>query len=252
MSRRPFIAGNWKMFKSRREARDTAEHLQELLGASLSVDVVICPPFSALSTVEEVIREGEIQLAAQNVHWEQEGAFTGEVSTSMLLDCGCRYVILGHSERRQIFHESDAIIHRKIRKVLSTELNPVLCVGELLEEREAERVDEVILGQLEADLGELTAVEASRIIVAYEPIWAIGTGKTATPEIAQEVHGLIRHWFSKRYSEAVASRIRILYGGSVKPENTRELMAQEDIDGALVGGASLDAQSFATIVKESG
>ncbi len=252
MSRRPLIAGNWKMFKTRREARDTVEQLQELLGPSLSVDVVVCPPFSALSAVEEVIRESEIQLAAQNVHWEEDGAFTGEVSTAMLSDCGCRYVILGHSERRQFFHESDAIIHRKIGKVLTTELTPILCVGESLEEREAERADEVIHGQLEADLGELTAAEASRIIVAYEPIWAIGTRKTATPQMAQEVHGMIRHWLGERYSDQVASGIRILYGGSVKPDNAGKLMAQEDIDGALVGGASLDAHSFATIVKESG
>ena len=239
------------MFKTQGEARDTVQQLQELLPAGLSVDVVICPPFSALSAVDEVIREGEIQMAAQNVHWEKEGAFTGEISTSMLLDCGCRYVVLGHSERRQFFHESDAIIHRKIKNILNTMLNPILCVGELLEEREAERVDEVILGQLEAALGGLTAAEASRIIIAYEPIWAIGTGKTATPEIAQEVHGLIRQWLSERYSKEVARHIRILYGGSVKPGNTRELMAEKDIDGALVGGASLDPQSFATIVKES-
>ncbi|MEE8348482.1 MAG: triose-phosphate isomerase [Acidobacteriota bacterium] len=251
MSRRPLIAGNWKMFKNREEARKTVGQLQDLLAASLAVDVVVCPPFSALSAVEEVIRGGEVQLAAQNVHWEEEGAFTGEVSTSMLLDCGCRYVILGHSERRQLFHESDAIIHRKMKKVLETELTPILCVGESLEEREAQRVGEVIRGQLEADLGALTAPEASRIIVAYEPIWAIGTGKTATPEMAQEVHGLIRQWLSERYSDPVAGGIRILYGGSVKPDNARELLAQEDIDGALVGGASLDAQSFATIVQES-
>ena len=251
MSRRPLIAGNWKMFKTRGEARDTVEQLKQLLGPSLSVDVVVCPPFSALSAVEKVIRESEIQLAAQNVHWDDEGAFTGEVSTAMLSDCGCRYVILGHSERRQFFHESDAIIHRKIGKVLTTELTPILCVGESLEEREAERANGVIHGQLEADLGELTASEASRIIVAYEPIWAIGTGRTATPEIAQNVHGLIRQWLSERYAVQVASRIRILYGGSVKPDNARELMAQEDIDGALVGGASLDPQSFATIIRES-
>ena len=251
MSRRPLIAGNWKMFKTRGEARNTVEQLQELLGAGLAVDVVVCPPFSALSTVAELTRESEIQLAAQNVHWEEEGAFTGEVSISMLSDCGCHYVILGHSERRQFFYESDAIIHRKIRKVLSTELTPILCVGESLEEREAGRVNELILGQLEADLGELTATEASRIIVAYEPIWAIGTGQTATPEMAQEVHGMIRRWFSERYSDEAPSCIRILYGGSVKPDNARELMAQEDIDGALVGGASLDAHSFATIVQES-
>jgi triosephosphate isomerase len=251
MRRRPFLAANWKMFKTRGEARETVEQLSDLLVAGLAVDVVVCPPFSALSTVEEVIRASEIQLAAQNVHWEEEGAFTGEVSVSMLSECGCRYVILGHSERRQFFHESDAIIHRKMKKVLTTELTPILCVGESLEEREARRVDERIVGQLEANLGELTAPEASRIIVAYEPIWAIGTGKTATPEMAQEVHGVIRRWLSERYSAEVANGVRILYGGSVKPENTRELMTQEDIDGALVGGASLDAQSFATIVQES-
>lgn len=239
------------MFKTRAEAQETVRQLLDLLEESSSVDILVCPPFSALSAVDEVIRGSRIGLGAQNVHWEDEGAFTGEVSVAMLEECGCRYVILGHSERRQHFHESDEIIQRKLKKVLTTELTPILCVGESLEEREGERVEAVILGQLKAGLAELTAFQASRIIIAYEPVWAIGTGKTATPEIAEEVHHMIRKWLSDNDSREVADGIRILYGGSVKPENARQLMAQENIDGALVGGASLNAQSFATIIKES-
>lgn len=250
-SHRPLVVGNWKMFKTPEEARETVQQLQEFLKADCAVDVVVCPPFTNLLAVEEVINTDAVQMAAQNVHWEDEGAFTGEVSASMLVSCGCSYVILGHSERRQFFHESDAVINQKLKKVLATKLDPILCVGESLEEREGQQANNVILGQLEAGLGALTATEASRIIVAYEPVWAIGTGKTATPEIAQEVHGFIRQWLRDQYGVEVADGIRILYGGSVKPDNARELMAQKDIDGSLVGGASLDARSFATIARRS-
>ncbi|MFQ5929394.1 MAG: triose-phosphate isomerase [Acidobacteriota bacterium] len=251
MNRKTFIAGNWKMFKTRADAQATVRELVRLVGDGREIDLVVCPPFTALWAVREVVRGTAVQLGAQNVHWEEQGAYTGEVSVSMLLDCGCRYAIVGHSERRQFFHESDEAINLKLEKVLSTELLPILCVGESLEQREADRVQEVVLGQLERALEELTAPQASRVIIAYEPVWAIGTGKTATPELAQEVHCMIRKWLSNHYSEALAAQTRILYGGSVKPENARRLMAQEDIDGALVGGASLDPQSFAKIVKET-
>jgi triosephosphate isomerase (TIM) len=249
MARQVVIAGNWKMFKTRSEAQSMVLELRQLVQGNEEVEVVVCPPFTALPAVSQVLEGTRIRLGGQNVHWEDEGAFTGEVSPGMLVDCGCRYVIIGHSERRQYFHETDELINRKLKKLLGTELIPILCVGEVLEEREAGRVEEVVLGQLEGDLAGLTAESVSRIIIAYEPVWAIGTGKTATPEIAQKVHSMIRRWLAGRYGEELAKGIRILYGGSVKPDNAGELMAQEDIDGALVGGASLAAGSFAKIVQ---
>jgi triosephosphate isomerase (TIM) len=249
MARQYVMAGNWKMFKTRSEAQSMVLELRQLAQGSEEVEVVVCPPFTALPAVSQVLEGTKIRLGAQNVHWEDEGAFTGEISAGMLLDCACKYVIIGHSERRQYFHETDEVINRKLKKVLGTELRPILCVGEMLEEREAGRVEEVVLGQLEGDLAGLTAESVSRIIIAYEPVWAIGTGRTATPEIAQEVHSMIRRWLAGRYGEELAAGIRILYGGSVKPDNTADLMAQADIDGALVGGASLTAGSFAKIVK---
>jgi triosephosphate isomerase (TIM) len=249
MARQYVIAGNWKMFKTRSEAQSMVLELRQMVQGSEEVEVVVCPPFTALPAVSQVLEGASIRLGAQNVHWEEEGAFTGEISPGMLQDCGCSYVIIGHSERRQYFHETDEVINRKLKKVLATPLIPILCVGEMLEEREAGRVEEVVLGQLEGDLAGLTAESVSRIIVAYEPVWAIGTGKTATPQIAQEVHSMIRRWLAGRYGGELAASIRILYGGSVKPDNAGELMGQEDIDGALVGGASLTAGSFARIVK---
>ncbi len=247
--RKPVIAGNWKMYKTRSETQATLRALRGEVDGEQRAEVVVCPPFTSLAAAAEVLAGSTIALGAQNCAWEDEGAFTGEVSPGMLLDCGCRYVILGHSERRQYFAESDEMIARKLAKVLSTPLTPILCVGETLEEREAGRVSEVVLGQLRRDLADLTEERVSRIIVAYEPVWAIGTGRTATPETAEEVHGMIRRWLSQSYSPGLADGLRILYGGSVKPGNIAELMAQPDIDGALVGGASLDAASFARIVK---
>lgn len=249
--RRPLIAGNWKMFKTRAEARHLVRELVHLVGSNPEVEILICPPFTALVTVAEMVRETPIQLGAQNVHWEDEGAFTGEVSAAMLTDCYCRYVIIGHSERRQHFLESDPIINQKLKKVLDSPLTPILCVGESLQERELNRVQEVIFQQLQEGLRGLTREQMSRIILAYEPVWAIGTGKTATPEIAEEVHHMIRGWLEKSHSADVAATVRILYGGSVKPDNIAQLMSQTDIDGALVGGASLDAESFARIVNYS-
>jgi len=250
-SRKPVVAGNWKMFKTRDEAQDTVRELVGLVGNIQTVDTIVCPPFTALSAVEEVLAGSIVELGAQNVHWKDEGPFTGEVSVAMLADGGCRYVIIGHSERRHYFHESDEVIQDKLERVFSSELVPILCIGESLEAREADRVEEVILGQLERALRELTDPQTSRIIIAYEPVWAIGTGRTATPEIAEKVHFLIRNWLSDHCSTGIADQVRILYGGSVSPENASQLMAQENIDGFLVGGASLDAQSFAKIVQQS-
>ena len=249
MSRKPVIAGNWKMYKTQAEVIGTIEDLRALVEGYAEVEVVVCPTFTSLPAAANALRGSSIGLGAQNVHWEEEGAFTGEISTEMLLDVGCQYAIIGHSERRQHFSESDEMISRKLQKLIQTPLTPILCVGETLEEREAERVEEVVLGQLERSLAGLTVESVFRIIIAYEPVWAIGTGRTATPEVAEEVHSMIRGWLSKTYSEDLAGGIRILYGGSVKPGNVAELMAQPDIDGALVGGASLDSQSFSQLVK---
>ncbi len=251
ISRKHVVAGNWKMFKTRDEAQATVRELVGLVGNTRNVDIVVCPPFTALSAVEEILAGSVVQLGAQNVHWQDEGAFTGEVSVSMLADYGCRYVIIGHSERRQYFQESDEVIQGKLERVFTTELVPILCIGESLEAREADRVQEVIPSQLERALRELTDPQASRIIIAYEPVWAIGTGRTATPELAERVHFLIRDWLSDHCSTGVADQVRILYGGSVSPENAGQLIEQENIDGFLVGGASLDSQSFAKIVQQS-
>jgi triosephosphate isomerase len=237
------------MFKTRAEAREMVAELVGSLGGSGQVEVVLCPPFTALPTIAEITRGTRIQLGAQNVHWEDEGAFTGEISVAMLIECGCRYVILGHSERREHFLESDQVVNRKLRKVLNTSLVPILCVGESLKNREADRFQEVIFRQLEQDVSSLTEQQLSRMILAYEPIWAIGTGRTATPQVAAQIHHTIRNWLSDHYSEGLAAQVRILYGGSVKPESIGELMAQQDIDGALVGGASLSAKLFTEIVN---
>ena len=251
ISRKHVVAGNWKMFKTREEAQATVREVVGLVGNIQNVDIVVCPPFTALGAVEEILTGSVVQLGAQNVHWQDEGAFTGEVSVSMLADYGCSHVIIGHSERRHYFQESDEVIQDKLEKVFSTELIPILCIGESLEAREADRVQEVIPSQLERALRELTDPQTSRIIIAYEPVWAIGTGRTATPELAEKVHFLIRSWLSDHSSVGVADQVRILYGGSVTPENAGQLIEQENIDGFLVGGASLDAQSFAKIVQQS-
>lgn len=251
ISRKHVVAGNWKMFKTRDEAQATVREVVGLVGNIQNVDIVVCPPFTALGAVEEILTGSVVQLGAQNVHWQDEGAFTGEVSVSMLADYGCSHVIIGHSERRHYFQESDEVIQDKLEKVFSTELTPILCIGESLEAREADRVQEVIPSQLERALRELTDPQTSRIIIAYEPVWAIGTGRTATPELAEKVHFLIRSWLSDHSSVGVADQVRILYGGSVTPENAGQLIEQENIDGFLVGGASLDAPSFAKIVQQS-
>jgi triosephosphate isomerase (TIM) len=249
MKRQIVIAGNWKMFKTNPEAEAMVKELRTLVDSTAEVEVVVCPPMTALSTVAAALAGSGIAVGAQDVFWEDQGAFTGQVSVPMLESCGARYVIIGHSERRQYFGETDETVNRKLKKVLGSSLVPIVCVGELLSEREANRVEEVVLGQMERGLAGLTGSQISRIIVAYEPVWAIGTGRTATPEIAEQVHSMIRKWLKDKYSAEVAETVRILYGGSVKPDNASELMGQPDLDGALVGGASLDASSFAKIVK---
>jgi triosephosphate isomerase (TIM) len=244
--RRPVIAGNWKMFKTLAQAEALAEDVRN--GATGDVDVVVAPPFTALSTVAGVLKGGSVGLAGQNMHAEAEGAYTGEVSPAMLRDAGCTHVILGHSERRQLFGETDEGVAKKAQAALVHGLVPIVCVGETLAERESSRTMEVVERQTERALRGLTADQVAALLVAYEPVWAIGTGRTATPEQAQEVHAFIRKHVSGSHGAPAAAALRILYGGSVKPDNIGALMAQADVDGALVGGASLEAFGFLKIV----
>ena len=246
--RKKIIAGNWKMNKSLGEAEDLAQGIKLQLAEMSEVDVVLCPPFTALKSVSDVISSSGIKLGAQNMHWEAEGAYTGEVSTSMLRDLYCHYVILGHSERRQYFGETNATVNQKAKAALAANLLPIVCVGETLEQREADETADVVRTQVEQSLADL-GDGLGKVIVAYEPVWAIGTGLTATPEQAQAVHALIRKVLTEMSDENTAQSIRIQYGGSMKPANARELMSQTDIDGGLIGGAALDARSFAEIVQ---
>ena len=247
--RRPVIAGNWKMYKTRAETRAFFEVFKPLVSASSHCDIVIAPPFTSISAAVEAARSTPIGVAAQNLHGQPEGAFTGEVSAAMLVEAGCRGVIIGHSERRQYFGDTDELVNRKTKAALAAGLMPIVCVGESLAERESDRTNSVLQRQLEGGLAALTDSDFSRILIAYEPVWAIGTGRTATPEIAQSAHHHIRELAAKQFAPERASGLRILYGGSVKPDNIKGLMAQADIDGALVGGASLDPRSFAAIVN---
>ena len=249
--RKPFIAGNWKMNKNIKEAIELVTNLQRQLGEIEGVDIVVCPTATALSEIGDILIDSNIKLGAQNVYWQESGAFTGEVGPLMLKDVGCKYIIIGHSERRKYFGETDETVNKKIKAVQKAALIPIFCVGEILEEREAGKTIEVIQGQLVGGLKDLTDRDISNLIIAYEPVWAIGTGKTATPEQAQEIHQFIRNWTAKNYSSDVSADLIILYGGSVKPSNTKDLMYQADIDGALVGGASLESGSFIEIVKNS-
>ena len=249
--RTPIIAGNWKLNKTISEAVELTTELKDLVTDSTDVEVVVAPPFTALDAVKKVINDSNIELAAQDVYWEDSGAFTGEVSVPMLKDAGCEYVIVGHSERRQFFNETNESVNQKVNAVLSHGLKPIICVGEQLEDREAGRTDAVIQDHVSGAVTNLSADMLLSCIVAYEPVWAIGTGKTATPGQAQEVHNYIRTLLKETYSDDIASQVRIQYGGSVKPENAAELMSQPDVDGALVGGASLQAESFAQIVKSA-
>jgi triosephosphate isomerase (TIM) len=243
----PIIAGNWKMHKTIGEALALVRTIKQGMGGSAHCQVVLAPPFTALASVAVEIRGTPIILAAQNVYWEPRGAFTGEISTPMLEDVGCSMAIIGHSERRQYFNESDATVNSRVRAVLASNLNPIVCIGETLAERESGMHHSKVAQQLAGGLDRLTHQDLLRIILAYEPVWAIGTGRTASPEIAQEMHGCIRDWLSEKFGE-VAQEVRIIYGGSVKPDNIDVLMRQPDIDGALVGGACLEAESFLRII----
>jgi len=247
--RRPLIAGNWKMYKAGAEATELASRLKSLVADVEGVDVMVAPPFTALEPVARILRGSNIQVGGQDLFWEVEGAFTGQISSPMLKAAGCAYVIVGHSERRQYFGETDKTVNRKVHASLRGDLLPVVCVGESEAEREGNQTFPVIQRQLEEGLKGLGDEQIARVTIAYEPVWAIGTGKTATTDQAQEVHGFIRQRIETAYGNSVAKGMRILYGGSVKPANIADLMAMPDIDGALVGGASLDADSFAGIVK---
>jgi len=247
-SRRPFIAGNWKMHLGRSQAVELARRVKEVAAGLVQVDVALAPPFVWLEAVGRELQGSSVRLAAQNCHFEPQGAFTGEVAAEMLKDAGCRHVIIGHSERRQYFGESDELINRKVHAALRAGLEPILCVGEKLEEREAGKTLSVVERQVKAALDKVPGEKAALITIAYEPVWAIGTGRNATPKQAQQVHAHIRSLLEEHFGQA-AQQMRIQYGGSVKPENIGELMACADIDGALVGGASLKADSFAGILS---
>jgi len=247
--RKPFVAANWKMNNTVPEALKFVAAFTADLKAPGGVDVVIAPPFTALYALREALEGTEIGLAAQNLYWEESGAFTGEIAPSFIADAGATHVIIGHSERRQLFGETDETVNKRISAALRNGLVPVMCVGETLEERKAEKTWSVIEGQLKGGLKGIDLAACEEFVIAYEPVWAIGTGLTATPEQAEEVHAQIRRYISTAYSKDVAAGRRIIYGGSVKPSNCREIMAKEDIDGALVGGASLDPKQFAAIVR---
>ncbi len=250
--RRPFIAGNWKLHKTLAESRDLAQQLFVGTADVKDRDIVIAPVFTALAAVTQIVGDTHIGLAAQNCYPADQGAFTGEVSPALLKDAGCGYVIIGHSERRQLFAETDEFINQKVHKCLEIGLNPILCIGETLEERETDQMLEVLTRQVKGGLAGLIAEQMEQIVIAYEPVWAIGTGKTATDEQAQEAHSFIRGLVQGLFTPEVSAAVRILYGGSVKPGNVDGLMAQADIDGALVGGASLNAEDFLRIIKFQG
>jgi triosephosphate isomerase len=248
--RKPVIAGNWKMYKTLGEAVDTVLALKPLVANANHCEIVVAPVFTALKVVADRLEGSNINVAGQNCSTEvEEGPHTGEVTASMLRDVGVQYVIVGHSERRQHYFESDTMVNKKCQAGLASGLNIILCVGESLSQRDRGVAEQVVNGQLTGGLSGLTASDLDRIIIAYEPVWAIGTGRTASPEQAQDMHAFIRRVFAGRYSDQAASNLRILYGGSVKPDNIAGLMSQPDIDGALVGGASLQAESFAKIVN---
>lgn len=247
--RKPVIAGNWKMYKTRQEAREFFAAFRPLVATATHCEIVVAPPFTAIAACVEAARGSAIGITAQDMYWANEGAFTGEVSPRMLVEAGCRAVIIAHSERRQFFGETDDSANRKVKAALAAGLTPILCVGEALADREAGNTQKVLEKQFRGSLAALIPAEFSRIMIAYEPIWAIGTGRTATPEIAAEAHKFLRELAAASFTAEYAASLRILYGGSVKPENIKGLMAQAEIDGALVGGASLNAVDFASIVN---
>lgn len=249
--RRPIIAGNWKMYKTIGEAVELIEGLKAELKNEDSVDVIVCPPFTAIHKIAELLEGSKIKYGAQDMFWEEEGAYTGEISPKMLKDLGCEFCIVGHSERRAYFGETNETVNKKVKAALKYGLTPIMCVGERLEERDSGKTFEVIKDHIEGGLKGLNADEILKVVVAYEPVWAIGTGRVATPEQAQEAHKFIRGLLEKVYGRQISLQVRIQYGGSVKPDNIALLRSGEDIDGALVGGASLKSKDFAEIVRKS-
>ncbi|MDP2912878.1 MAG: triose-phosphate isomerase [Candidatus Omnitrophota bacterium] len=247
--RRVIIAGNWKMNKNISESMELANSIKRALYDILEIEIVLCPPFTSLSDVKEIVMDTNIMLGAQDVYWEKEGAFTGEVSAPMLKNIGCEYCIVGHSERRQFFHETNETVNRKARALLKEGISPIVCVGERLEDRKAGSTFAVVKDHVENSLAGITRDEIPKVVIAYEPVWAIGTGLNATRQEAQEVHKYIRGCLSAMHDEEIANLVRIQYGGSVKPENIKELISEPDVDGALVGGASLKADSFVQIAR---
>jgi triosephosphate isomerase (TIM) len=247
--RRKLIAANWKMYKTPEQTRDFFRDFLPLVSQHDRDEIVVCPPFVNLTAAVEASRGTGIGIGGQNMYWEKEGAFTGEISSGMLLALGCTHVIIGHSERRQYFGETDDTVNQKLKAALEAGLTPIVCVGEVLEEREAGLTEDVLRRQCLRAFHAISGRKAGRLVIAYEPVWAIGTGKTATPQLASEAHQLIWSEAGKALGDDLANNLRILYGGSVKPDNAKSLMSEEEIDGALVGGASLDRKSFAAIVK---
>lgn len=248
-TRKPLLAGNWKMYKTIPEALELVNGLKANLAGVTDREILVCPTFVALYPVSQAIKDSNIKLGAQNLFWESKGAFTGEIAPGMLVDAGCKYVIIGHSERRQYFGETDETVNKKTLAAFKAGLTPIVCVGETLEEREKGVTFTVIERQVRNGMANMTPDQAETVVIAYEPIWAIGTGKTASPAQAQEVHAFIRKLYGQTYGDDASRSIRILYGGSVKPDNVSELMKQEDIDGGLVGGAALEIESFTKLVR---
>jgi triosephosphate isomerase (TIM) len=251
MDRKLIIAGNWKMNKTASGTKDVLDELKSKVADITEIEIIVCPPFTSLNAAVSALRDSNIFVGAQNVHWEQNGAFTGEVSTEMLLEIPVEYVIIGHSERRQYFGETDQTVNRRLRAALDAGLNPIVCIGETLEQRQAGDTENVVSGQLEKSLEGLTGDEMRCTTIAYEPVWAIGTGVTAAPEQAQEVHALIRNRVNDRFGDEIGRYVRIQYGGSVKAGNSAQLLSKPDIDGALVGGASLDPNEFSALIRNA-
>ncbi len=250
MSRKVIIAGNWKMNKTAAEGRELVEALKKGVAGLENAEIVVCPPFTTIGSVVEAAEGSAIGVGAQNIHWAANGAFTGEISADMLKTSGVKYVIIGHSERRQYFGETDETVNSRLKAALAAGLIPIVCIGELLEERESGRTEDVLARQVRVGFAGINAEDAEKIVVAYEPVWAIGTGKTATPEMAQAAHAFIRGELRALFGDA-ADAMRIQYGGSMKPANARELVAQPDIDGGLIGGAALKAEDFLALIREA-
>lgn len=247
--RKPLVAGNWKMYKTPKETEIFIKEFLQFANGNERAEIAICPTYTSLYLANQLLKNSSIRLGAQDVHWEEEGAYTGKVSCNMLLDCGCHYVIIGHSEQRTYFHETDETVNKKVKKALEKGLTPIVCVGETLEQRKENKQKEVVENQVRKAFENIQNIKET--VIAYEPVWAIGTGVNATPEQAQEMHSFIRNLIERLYDQKIAENIRIIYGGSLKPENAKEIFSQKDIDGGLVGGASLKPDSFYKIVKST-